>query len=230
MIYQAEEAPVDELSGEALEETLRDTKETAAGLDQGAPADLKLWSKEALGQLARLLNLIERSGRWLEQTQSARAAFLPKDEEDPLEPQSYRVLLMLPTVYRLWAKTRLRHLTPWDEDWKTDEMYAGVPGRGAADASYHTALIIENCSLKEEDFTGGAADIYKCFDQIDRTLLHKILKEACMPRRNTGSLPQLLRKPRGIQHSCRWNRSSIQATNEHPARRSSIDDGRSTAP
>ena len=29
--------------------------------------------------------------------------------------------------------------------------------------------------------TGGAADIYKCFDQIDRTLLHRILKEAGMP-------------------------------------------------
>ena len=31
-----------------------------------------------------------------------------------------------------------------------EEMYAGVPGRGAADASYHTALVIENCNLKEE--------------------------------------------------------------------------------
>ena len=27
-----------------------------------------------------------------------------------MEPLGYRVLSMLPTVYRLWAKTRLRHL------------------------------------------------------------------------------------------------------------------------
>ena len=148
VIYQAPEATMDEMTAEDLEESLRDTKETAAGLDQWAPADLKMWSKGALQQLAALLNVIEKTGRWPKQMQTARAAFLPKDEEDPLEPQSYRVLLMLPTVYRLWAKTRLRHLTPWVQDWKTDEMDAGVPGRGAADASYHTALVIENCNLK----------------------------------------------------------------------------------
>ena len=61
-------------------------------------------------------------------------------------------------------------------------MYAGVPGRGAADASYHTALVIENCTLKGEELTGGAADIYKCFGQIDRTLLYRILEEAGMPK------------------------------------------------
>ena len=113
---------------------------------------------------------------------NTRVAFLPKGEEGPLEPQSYRVLLMLPSVYRLWAKTRLRHLTPWVEDWRTEEMYAGVPGRGAADASYHTALVIENCTLKGEELTGGAADIYKRFDQIDRTLLYRLLEEAGMPK------------------------------------------------
>ena len=102
-----------------------------------------MWSKEALTQLAKLMNLIENNGKWPEQMKSARAAFLPKEEEDPLEPQSYRVLLMLPTVYRLWAKTRLRHIAPWVNDWRTDEMFAGVPGRGAADAAYHTALVIE---------------------------------------------------------------------------------------
>ena len=183
LIYQAEEAPIDGITAEDLEETLQDTKETAAGLDQWAPADLKMWSKEALVQLAKLMNLIEKSGRWPKQMKSARAAFLPKEEEDPLEPQSYRVLLMLPAVYRLWAKTRLRHIAPWVDDWRTEEMFAGVPGRGAADASYHTALVIENCLLKGEEFTGGAADIYKCFDQIDRTLLYRILEEAGLPKR-----------------------------------------------
>ena len=78
---------------------------------------------------------------------------------------------MLRAVYRLWVKKRLRRLTPWVEDWSTDEIFAGVPGRGAADASYHTALVIENYMMKGEEFTGGAADIYKRFDQIDRTLL-----------------------------------------------------------
>ena len=31
--------------------------------------------------------------------------------------------------------------------------------------------------------TGGAADIYKCFDQLSMPLIHKILEEAGMPTR-----------------------------------------------
>ena len=152
---------IDDLTAEDLEETLQDLKETAAGLDQWAPADLKMCSHEALRYLAKMLNKIEGKGTWPSQMRTARAAFLPKDEEDPLEPESYRVLLMLPSIYRIWAKTRLRHMTPWVVDWQLEEMFSGVPGKGAADASYHTALLIENCNLKKTEFTGAAADIYK---------------------------------------------------------------------
>ena len=44
-IYKAEEAPIAKLEAGDLEETLQDTKETAAGLDQWAPADLKMWAR-----------------------------------------------------------------------------------------------------------------------------------------------------------------------------------------
>ena len=98
-----------------------------------------------------------------------------------MDPLGYKVLLMLPTVYRLLAKPRLRHLITWAEDWKRMKIMHGVPARGAADASYHTALVMENCNLKDEDFTGRAADIYTCFDQLDRTWRDRILKEAGMP-------------------------------------------------
>ena len=63
VIYQAPEAPIDEITADDLDETLRATKETAAGLDQWAPADLKMWSRGALQQLAALFNLIEKTGR-----------------------------------------------------------------------------------------------------------------------------------------------------------------------
>ena len=84
----------------------------------------------------------------------------------------------------MWSKTRLRHMTPWISEWCLEEMFAGVEGKGAQDAAYDTALITEWCELTGTDLTGGAADIYKCFDQIDRTLLHMILKEAGMPAAN----------------------------------------------
>ena len=53
---------------------------------------------------------------------------------------------MLPTFYRLWAKTKLRHMTRWVQDWQMEEMYAGVPGKGLADGAYHTTLLTETVS------------------------------------------------------------------------------------
>ena len=123
-----------------------------------------------LAKLAELLNLIENEGRWPTEMLTARAAFLAKDEGDAMEPLAYRVLLMLPATYRLWAKVRLQHLQPWMQGWVCEEMFAGVPGVGAGDASYATALLLEWCHLAGEDVTGGAADIFKCFDQIVRPI------------------------------------------------------------
>ena len=74
---------VDDLEAEGLEETLQETKKTAARLDQRAPADLKMWSNEALKHLAGLTNLIEKQGRWPKQMQFARVASPRKTTRTP---------------------------------------------------------------------------------------------------------------------------------------------------
>ena len=67
--------------------------------------------------------------------------------------------------------------------WATEEMFSGVPGQGAVDAAYMTALLVEQCMLRKEDYTGGAADVYKCFDQIQRPLMYKLLRRRGMPEK-----------------------------------------------
>ena len=52
-----------------------------------------------------------------------------------------------------------------------EEMFSGVPGQGANGAAYMIAMLVEQCALKNEDFVGGAADIYKCCDQVQRPLM-----------------------------------------------------------
>ena len=47
----------------------------------------------------------------------ARAAFLSKDEQKAGDPLAYRVLLILATLYRRWACTRLRDLDDWIQAW-----------------------------------------------------------------------------------------------------------------
>ena len=145
---------------------MKDAKETAAGLDQWMQADLRVLSPRAYEALAKILNGIEGGKEWPSQMHTASAAFLPKDETNSQDPLEYGVLLILPSVYRMWAKTRLRHLAPWVQEWQLDEMFAGVEGKGAADAAYTTAFRIELCKLLGEDFAGAAVDICKCFDQI----------------------------------------------------------------
>ena len=97
----------------------------------------------AYEQLAVLLNLVEAGAPWPEDIKKARAAFLAKDPEDEQNPRAYRVLLMLSGVFRMWSKTRLRHLEPWVASWTLPEMYAGVEGKGAEDAAYATAVLAE---------------------------------------------------------------------------------------
>jgi hypothetical protein len=140
-------------------------------MDMWTPADFKFLSREAFDELAVMLNMVEEGAEWPEPMKYCRAAFLSKDENDLLNPLAYRCLLMMPYVYRLWGRVRLEHLQPWVEEWATDEMYAGIEGRGAADAAYTTALILEYCKLTKTPYSGGAADILKCFDQIQRPLL-----------------------------------------------------------
>ena len=68
------------------------------------------YREEPFDELAKLLNMIEEGAEWPEQTKISRAAFLSKEENDLLNPLAYRVLLMLPYIYRLWGRARLEHL------------------------------------------------------------------------------------------------------------------------
>ena len=56
-----------------------------------------------------------------------------------------------------------------------------MSGQGAEDAAYATAVLVENTHLRGEHLSGGAADIFKCFDQIIGPLLYLIMDLAGMP-------------------------------------------------
>ena len=84
-------------------------------------ADLKLLPKVACGKFVDIMNMVEDGVDWPEPMQIARAAFMAEEEGTDLDPLSYRVLLMLPSVYRLCATIRLTHMQPWIQTWTTPE-------------------------------------------------------------------------------------------------------------
>ena len=113
------------------------------------------------------------------------------------------------------GKVRLAQLHPWIETWDPPGIYAGIEGKGANDVADATAIEIEYCRLRGLTYIGGAVDIYKCFDQVRREIVHRLLNEAGLPPgilhaykdfqeaisvRNTvvGCLGDVYRKPTSI--------------------------------
>ena len=74
------------------------------------------------------------------------------------------------------------------------EMFSAVPGQAANDASYMTAMLVEQCTLKKKDYTGGAADVYKSFDQVQRPLMYEILRKGGMPEKVLKTYEQFLER------------------------------------
>ena len=75
-IHKAQQATIEPITGEDLDETSIKAKEIAVGPDQWAPADLKLLSPKAFEALVVLLKLIEDGAEWSKQMNTATAAFL----------------------------------------------------------------------------------------------------------------------------------------------------------
>ena len=58
-----------------------------------------------------------------------------------------------------------------------------MEGQGANDVAYTTAVEIELCRLLGTDYSGGSADIFRCFDQVQRPIVYKVLQLAGIPAR-----------------------------------------------
>eukprot|EP00969_Alexandrium_andersonii_P200940 8877290-Alexandrium_andersonii.AAC.1 len=63
--------------------------------------------------LARLLNCVEAGAPWPAPLAHARCAYVCKVPVPSTDPLSYRGLLVLPVLYRTWAKARLFQLRSW---------------------------------------------------------------------------------------------------------------------
>eukprot|EP00969_Alexandrium_andersonii_P289070 12776775-Alexandrium_andersonii.AAC.1 len=56
------------------------------------------------------------------------------------DPMAHRGLLLLPVIYRSWAKCRMRELRDWMDAWRCPGIYSAFGGVGAEDAWMETAV------------------------------------------------------------------------------------------
>ena len=135
-IFKAEELDIGDLTAQDLMEECTHASHTAASMDQWHTSEYSLLPIEVFQILADFLNRVEREGSCPEVLAFAKAAFLRKENPENAGPCDLRIHLIFPTCYRRWASCRLRQLQPWTQQWATDEVFSGLPGQGADDASY----------------------------------------------------------------------------------------------
>ena len=134
------------ISAERLREACIAAAPIVEGLDSWQPRVFSYLANVAYQGLADLLNAIENGLSWPKDLLEARAAFLSKSSTPDLSPLEYRVLLILPALYRRWANVRLRDTHDWVCRWMDEALFAGSPGFGSEEAWYSTALWAELCA------------------------------------------------------------------------------------
>ena len=179
--YHALPYHVTKITAQDLLDTFAESDPKAVGMDGWSLQELRLITLPVAQHLADLLNTIEEGADWPHQLLHAKIHQQLKDPAKPRTALNHRGLTILVYLYREWAKLRLKCLRPWIAMWDTPELFAGVPGKGAEDAWYTTAIDIEHNQLQDIPMSGAAADMFKCFDQILLELVTHILTAAGMP-------------------------------------------------
>ena len=98
---------------------------------------------------------------------------------DATSPSQTRPLIVLPTLYRVWAITRARQILAWMSSWAPQEIKGFIRGRSASDCWRFVACQVERALITGDTgaLTGGVLDIIKCFDHLPR---HPIFAAALM--------------------------------------------------
>ena len=141
-IFSAAAADLNDITQDDILRECMTPSHSAAGMDGWTHGEWSLLPPRAAALLAKMLNLIERTGVWLAATVQAKATFLETYPDAPPTPLSARILLLLSTLYRKWASIRLGHLKAWISTWADSAMFVGIPGVGADDAWYNSAVDI----------------------------------------------------------------------------------------
>ena len=72
---------------------------------------------------------------------------MEKEEGNVQDPLKFRVLKILPTLYRRWAAARLMALGWWIEGLSTEDIYDGADPIGILGATYGIGIEIEEMGL-----------------------------------------------------------------------------------
>ena len=128
-----------QLDGCRLRKSLSRMKPSALELDRWSMADVRSLPDGLLGELADLLQEVERLAKWLVRLAEGYTALVPK--HGPPGPHNTRRLRDLPMVYRLWEGVRLSDSSAWQESGPTRRPSASaLPRAPSTERQSHTSF------------------------------------------------------------------------------------------
>ena len=171
-------------------------KYAAVGMDGVACQELAQMPDVATKQLLRLIDHIEKYGRWPDQVTHGSVHSLQKTEQASTVNQ-YRPITILSCTYRTWATIRGRQLLAHLGTFAPELLYGSVRGRSSSDMWYQMQLAIERTLLDGDQCVGAIADVTKAFNCLPRQpLIRAAIRlgvPACIIKPWVGMLTQLQR-------------------------------------
>ena len=180
-----------------LRDTLLHMNDSATtGVDNWSVKELRLLPDALLERLCELYGEVERLGYWPEQLTTGLVTPVPK-EPGSLRPIDVRPITVMPTLYRLWGATRMRHLLlQWQESWIHPDVASYRPFSGCEDVWWLRALELEEALLRGTPIAGMSLDLMKCFDSLPHSVLFGMAAKAGMPSPILAALKGMYRQLR----------------------------------
>ena len=173
-----------DITAEDVEYALKTGSNSTAGPDGWKPSELKWMSKTFCKWLAVIFNLAEKGNGWPKDLLCARSAYISKEEEPNIKDLlKYRVITVLPAVYRAWSRMRYNHCSDWAATWADEAQYSACRGRGAQEAWWNTSIEMESDRAEGNCTAVAFFDMAKCYDMIPRKLAYEVLRRLGMPSR-----------------------------------------------
>ena len=147
---------------ERLRKTIRSFKHTTAiTYDNLKPHILDELTDEAINEIIVLFRHIENKGRWPKQWEHPVMVMIPKSKHG-----EWRLIAMLPALYRVWAKQAGKDVSAWMHSLNRDWIAFG-PGKAAEAAAYDVALEAECTTGPLEDWAATTmSDLHKGFEKV----------------------------------------------------------------
>ena len=132
---------------------------TSIGCDSLPPVAVSWLSDQLCGSIAAFLNAVEGGGRWPDEVATSLIHLIPKPGG------GRRPIGVLPTIVRIWERTRKGIAQRWSREHQRAFDWA-TQGRSSESAAWHQSLLDEAAKGRHQQSAAVFLDLAKAFEMV----------------------------------------------------------------